>query len=122
MERASRIVSILLGLGVTVLLWPVAVPLGFGEVWWASQKAQWQSDAKPVPRGRASAAGRPVSRASAASRGSLPTPAPDRRRKLQLPSPHPRQHRRNMRCNKTPPRQSRLNRRRPTPRLGKLPP
>ena len=49
MERTSRIVSILLGLGVTVLLWPVAVPLGFGEVWWASQKAQWQSAAKPVP-------------------------------------------------------------------------
>jgi hypothetical protein len=32
MERASRIVSILLGIGITALLWPVAVPLGFGEV------------------------------------------------------------------------------------------
>ena len=49
MEHASRIVSILLGIAMTVLLWPVAVPLGFGEVWWASQKAQSQSDAKPVP-------------------------------------------------------------------------
>jgi endonuclease YncB( thermonuclease family) len=49
MQRASRIFSILLGIAITFLLWPVAVPLGFGEVWWASQKAQSQSDAKPVP-------------------------------------------------------------------------
>ena len=113
MERASRIVSILLGLGVTVLLWPVAVPLGFGEVWWASQKAQWQSDAKPLPR-RPIAAGRPVSRASAASR-ELPCPRPRRPvAARRLPTPHAVETR-------TPRRQSRLNRRRPTPDRGKLP-
>ena len=67
MERASRIVSILLGLGVTFLLWPVAVPLGFGEVWWASQRAQWQSDTKPVPP----AAPQPPQAAAP-----LPAPAP----------------------------------------------
>ena len=49
MQHASRIFSVLLGIAITVLLWPVAVPLGFGEVWWASQKAQSQSDTKPVP-------------------------------------------------------------------------
>ena len=76
MERASRIVSILLGLGVTVLLWPVAVPLGFGEVWWASQKAQWQSDAKPLPP---AAPAQPVA----------PSPAPPPQAAAPLPTPAP---------------------------------
>ena len=49
MQHASRIFSVLLGIAITVLLWPVAVPLGFGEVWWANQKAQSQSDTRPVP-------------------------------------------------------------------------
>ena len=41
MELASRIVSIVLGVAVMVLLlWPVTVPVGFGEVWWASRQAQ----------------------------------------------------------------------------------
>jgi endonuclease YncB( thermonuclease family) len=83
MERASRIVSILLGLGVTFLLWPVAVPLGFGEVWWASQKAQWQSDTKPVPP----AAPPPPQVA--------PTPAPQPPQAaapLPAPAPVPPQH------------------------------
>ena len=40
MELASRILSILLGAAVMVLLlWPVTIPLGFGEVWWASRQA-----------------------------------------------------------------------------------
>ena len=120
MERASRIVSILLGLGVTVLLWPVAVPLGFGEVWWASQKAQWQSDAKPLPRGRRHRSRSPrLPRLRRKPR--LPcrrTPAPQ----VQLPAPHRVSADATCGGNKTPPRQSRLNRRRPTPRLGKLPP
>ena len=76
MERTSRIVSILLGLGVTVLLWPVAVPLGFGEVWWASQKAQWQSAAKPVP-------------AAAPSQPGAPSPAPPPQAAAPLPAPAP---------------------------------
>jgi hypothetical protein len=41
MELASRIVSIVLGIAVMfLLLWPVTVPLGFGEVGWASHQAQ----------------------------------------------------------------------------------
>ncbi len=111
MERASRIVSILLGLGVTFLLWPVAVPLGFGEVWWASQKAQWQSDAKPVP---------PAAPPQQSPRSRSPR-LQRLRRKPRLPSPRPRRRRRNMRWSRTPPRPSRLNRHKPTPRLGKLP-
>jgi endonuclease YncB( thermonuclease family) len=78
MERASRIVSILLGLGVTFLLWPVAVPLGFGEVWWASQKAQWQSDANPVPP---AAPSQPVAPS--------PTPPPQAAAPLPPPAPAP---------------------------------
>jgi len=53
MQHASRIFSILLGIAITFLLWPVAVPLGFGEVWWASQQAQSRPEpprAKPEPK------------------------------------------------------------------------
>jgi endonuclease YncB( thermonuclease family) len=36
-----------------LLLWPVTVPVGFGEAWWASRQAQLRRDApappKPVP-------------------------------------------------------------------------
>jgi len=78
MERASRIVSILLGLGVTFLLWPVAVPLGFGEVWWASQKAQWQSNANPVPP---AAPSQPIPPS--------PTPTPQAAAPLPVPTPGP---------------------------------
>ena len=71
MERASRIVSILFGIGITALLWPVAVPLGFGEVWWASQKAQ---DAKPVPP--AAPAPQVVLPATPAPQAAVPVPPP----------------------------------------------
>ena len=41
MELASRILSILLGIAVMVFaLWPVTIPVGFSEVWWASRLAQ----------------------------------------------------------------------------------
>ena len=53
MELASRIVSVVLGLAVMVLLlWPITVPVGFGEVWWASRQAQSHRATpppKPVP-------------------------------------------------------------------------
>src|SRR3990170_2772245 len=54
MELASRIVSILLGAAVMALvLWPVTIPVGFSEVWWASRKAQprWEPlpPAQPEP-------------------------------------------------------------------------
>ena len=48
--RASRIVSILFGIAVTILLWPVAIPLGFDEVWWASQTAQSRPEPPPPPK------------------------------------------------------------------------
>jgi hypothetical protein len=51
MELASRIVSIMLGVAVAVLLlWPITVPVGFGEAWWASRQAQSRAEAPPVPR------------------------------------------------------------------------
>jgi len=51
MELASRIVSIMLGVAVMVLLlWPITVPLGFGEVWWASRQAQSRVEAPPARR------------------------------------------------------------------------
>lgn len=41
MELASRIISILLGVAVMIfVLWPVTIPVGFGEVWWASRQVQ----------------------------------------------------------------------------------
>jgi endonuclease YncB( thermonuclease family) len=40
MALASRIFSILLGLAVIVLLlWPINIPLGFGQAWWAKEIA-----------------------------------------------------------------------------------
>jgi hypothetical protein len=50
MELASRIVSFVLGLAVMVLLWPITVPVDFGEVWWASRQAQSRAKAPPAPR------------------------------------------------------------------------
>ena len=48
MELASRIISILLGAAVMLfVLWPVTIPVGFGEVWWASRKAQSPMRAAP---------------------------------------------------------------------------
>jgi endonuclease YncB( thermonuclease family) len=49
MELASRIISVLLGLAVMIfVLWPVTIPVGFGEVWWASRQAQSRSQ-PPAP-------------------------------------------------------------------------
>jgi endonuclease YncB( thermonuclease family) len=55
MEQASRIVSVVLGLAVMVfVLWPITIPVGFGEAWWASRQAQLHREReapppKPVP-------------------------------------------------------------------------
>jgi endonuclease YncB( thermonuclease family) len=50
METASRIFSILLGAAVMVfVLWPITIPLGFGEVWWASRQAQTRVETDPPP-------------------------------------------------------------------------
>jgi endonuclease YncB( thermonuclease family) len=50
MALASRIVSILLGLAVVgLLLWPINIPLGFGQAWWAREiAANQQAPAKPA--------------------------------------------------------------------------
>ena len=79
MQHASRIFSVLLGIAITFLLWPVAVPLGFGEVWWASQKAQSQSDTKPVP-------------SAAPPQQVAPPPAPPPQAAVPLPAPVLEQH------------------------------
>ena len=51
MELASRIVSVVLGVAVMVLLlWPITVPVGFGEAWWASRQAQSRQETQPAPR------------------------------------------------------------------------
>jgi len=77
MELASRIVSVLLGMAVMVLvLWPVTIPVGFGEVWWASRQAQSRSEtpppAEPEPPQPASKPPAPLPQAEAPA----PTPAP----------------------------------------------
>jgi endonuclease YncB( thermonuclease family) len=62
MALASRILSILLGLAViALLLWPINIPLGFGQAWWAKEMAakrqgEGQSGAEPTPAPAATAA------------------------------------------------------------------
>jgi endonuclease YncB( thermonuclease family) len=78
MEVVSRIVSVVLGLAVMVLLlWPITVPVGFGEVWWASRQAQSRAKTPPVPRPQPEWA-RPAS-----------LPAPDAKPPAPLPKPVP---------------------------------
>lgn len=51
MELASRIVSILLGAAVMIfVLWPVTIPVGFSEVWWASRQGQTRLEPEPASR------------------------------------------------------------------------
>jgi endonuclease YncB( thermonuclease family) len=69
MALASRILSIVLGAAVMVfVLWPITIPVGFGEVWWASRQAQPRPDtppaAAPEPRPEAKPAAAPISSAS----------------------------------------------------------
>jgi endonuclease YncB( thermonuclease family) len=48
MELASRIVSVLLGLVVAVfILWPVTIPVGFGQAWWATRQIATRSEPAP---------------------------------------------------------------------------
>jgi endonuclease YncB( thermonuclease family) len=50
MELASRIVSVLLGLVVAVfILWPITIPVGFGQAWWASKQIAAQPEPTPSP-------------------------------------------------------------------------
>jgi endonuclease YncB( thermonuclease family) len=76
MEIASRIVSVVLGLAVMVLLlWPITVPVGFGEVWWASRQAQSRAKTPPAPRPQPEWA-RPASLPAPGAKPSAPSPTP----------------------------------------------
>jgi endonuclease YncB( thermonuclease family) len=76
MELASRIVSIVLGAAVMVLLlWPITVPLGFGEVWWASRQAQSRAKPPPAPRPQPDWA-RPASSSAPKAEPAAPPPMP----------------------------------------------
>jgi endonuclease YncB( thermonuclease family) len=80
MARASRILTILLGVGVTMfLLGPVAIPLGFDGVWWARQ--QGQSPPTPPPR--------PQQPASPSVASPAPAPAPQAAAPAPAPQPAP---------------------------------
>lgn len=80
MELASRIVSVLLGVAVMVfVLWPVTIPVGFSEVWWASRQAQSRSEAPPAPRPQpewARQASLPTLPPAAEAPAPAPAPAP----------------------------------------------
>jgi endonuclease YncB( thermonuclease family) len=74
MELASRIVSILLGAAVMALvLWPVTIPVGFSEVWWASRQARSRSETPPAAQPGPPP---PVKPPAAASEAAAPSPAP----------------------------------------------
>jgi endonuclease YncB( thermonuclease family) len=48
MALASRILSILLGIAVmALLLWPINIPLGFGQAWWAKDIAASRKPKEP---------------------------------------------------------------------------
>jgi endonuclease YncB( thermonuclease family) len=99
MELASRIVSILLGAAVMALvLWPVTIPVGFSEVWWASRQAQSRSETPPPaqpdpPRQAKLAAAPPEAAASAPAphavlpSGAAPKPAQLAREKTEAERP-----------------------------------
>jgi len=80
MELASRIVSVLLALVVAVfILWPVTIPVGFGQAWWASKQMATQPTPTSPPAAADPAAtpalpSAPV--ASAVLSGSAPRAAP----------------------------------------------
>jgi len=85
MALASRILSILLGLAViALLLWPINIPLGFGQAWWAKEIAAKrqgaaQSAAEPAPA--------PASTAALPEAAQPPTPPP-----AQQAEPVPQAH------------------------------
>ena len=90
MDLASRIVSVLLGLAVMVfVLWPVTIPVGFSEAWWARQQIAPRSEPTPPP----SPAQAPEPEAtppapSVAPQAALPAPAPP----AQVASPDTSRH------------------------------
>jgi endonuclease YncB( thermonuclease family) len=82
MEFASRIFSILLGVAVVaLLLWPAKIPLGFGGVWWASQKAQSRPEPPPPPV-----------KPEPQQQPNPPPPPPQAAAQPPAPAPQPEQH------------------------------
>jgi endonuclease YncB( thermonuclease family) len=76
MELASRIVSILLGVAVMVfVLWPVTVPVGFGEVWWASRQGQARPEPKPVTAPEKQPETKPAASSAPAPHAVVPSPS-----------------------------------------------
>lgn len=72
MALASRILSILLGLAViALLLWPINIPLGFGQAWWAKEIA-----ARRQGEGQKAAESGPAPAATAALPEAAQPPAP----------------------------------------------
>ena len=82
MELASRIVSVLLGLVVAIfILWPVTIPVGFGQAWWGRKQMATQPELTPTsPAAAADPAAMPALPsapvASAALSESAPRAAP----------------------------------------------
>jgi endonuclease YncB( thermonuclease family) len=79
MELASRIVSVALGLAVMVfVLWPITIPVGFGEAWWASRQVSSHAEAPVTAKAISQPQARPASAESALApqAGAPPAPAP----------------------------------------------
>ena len=70
----ARIVSILLGAAVMVfVLWPVTIPVGFSEVWWASRQAQSRSETPPAAQPGPPPPAKPL---AASPEAAAPAPSP----------------------------------------------
>lgn len=79
MELASRIVSVLLGLVVAVfILWPVTIPVGFGQAWWASKQMATQPTptSPPAAADPAATPALPPAQVASAPSESAPQAAP----------------------------------------------
>jgi endonuclease YncB( thermonuclease family) len=83
MALASRILSILLGIAVmALLLWPINIPLGFGQAWWAkdiaaSRKPKERPAEPPVSSLIAAMPGAQPSAPAAPQAEPMPSVAPD---------------------------------------------
>jgi endonuclease YncB( thermonuclease family) len=84
MELASRIFSVLLGLAVVaLLLWPINIPLGFGQAWWAKEVAAKRESSRVAT----SQAAPPVT-ASVSKAPPAPAPAPPGQPVASTPQTH----------------------------------
>jgi endonuclease YncB( thermonuclease family) len=98
MEIASRIASILLGLAVAVfILWPVTIPVGFGEAWWGSKQVATTSEfaaARPSPSPSLSVAepAQPVAPPAPPPAKAVETGPPDTATHAMSPTPDAAKH------------------------------